>query len=60
MINYEQQDYDVAKRMIELGYFLNSEDRQPVALTEENIVDLAKKYYDLRIRTYNPNTGNHF
>lgn len=58
MIEYEQQDIDCAKKMIEMGYFLDL-DRKPLSMTEENIVDLAKKYYILRLRTYDPLTGSH-
>ena len=58
MIEYEQQDYDVAKRIIGLGFFMDL-DKKTLALTEENIVDMAKKYYTLRLRTYNPKTGDH-
>jgi len=41
MIEYEQQDYDVAKKIIGLGFFmdLNKKTLEP---TEENIVDVAK------------------
>ena len=58
MIEYEQQDYDVAKEIIGLGFFMDL-DKKTLALTEENIVDMAKKYYILRLRTYNPKTGDH-
>ena len=58
MIEYEQQDYDVAKKIIGLGFLMDL-DKQTLQLTEENIVDLAKKYYSLRLRTFNPNTGDH-
>ena len=58
MIEYEQQDYDVAKKIIGLGFFMDS-DKKTLELTEENIVDAAKKYYTLRMRTYNPKTGSH-
>jgi len=58
MIEYEQKDYDVAKEMIGLGFFLDL-DRKKLELTEENIVDLAKSYYTLRLRTYDPKTGDH-
>jgi hypothetical protein len=58
MIEYEQQDYDVAKEIISKGFFidLNKQTLQP---TEENIVEAAKQYYTLRMRTFNPNTGTH-
>ena len=58
MIEYEQQDYDVAKRIIGLGFFMDL-DKKTLALTEDNIIDVAKKYYTLRLRTYNPRTGDH-
>ena len=55
MIEYEQQDYDVAKEIIGLGFFMDL-DKKTLEPTEENIVDVAKKYYTLRLRTFNPNT----
>ena len=58
MIEYEQQDYDMAKEIIVSGFLMNS-DKQTLQLIEENIVDVAKKYYTLRLRTYNPKTGDH-
>ncbi len=58
MIEYEQQDYDVAKTAIELGFFMDL-DKKTLELTEENIVDVAKKYYTLRLRTFDPTTGTH-
>jgi len=58
MTEYEQQDYDVAKRIIGLGFFLDP-DKTTTESTEENIIDAAKKYYTLRMRTYNPKTGGH-
>jgi hypothetical protein len=58
MIGYEQQDYDMAKEIIASGFLMNS-DKQTLQLTEENIVDVAKKYYTVRMRTYNPQTGDH-
>ena len=58
MIEYEQQDYDVAKEIIGKGFFMDL-DKQVVQPTEENIVDVAKKYYTLRMRTYNPQTVDH-
>ena len=42
MTEYEQQDYDVAKEIIGLGFFLDL-DKTTTALTEENIIDVAKK-----------------
>ncbi len=58
MIEYEQQDYDVAKKIIGLGFFMDL-DKKTVELTEANIIDVAKKYYTLRLRTFNPDTGEH-
>jgi hypothetical protein len=58
MIEYEQQDYDVAKKIIGLGFLMDS-DKKTLELTEENIVDVAKKYYTLRLRTFNPDTREH-
>ena len=58
MIEYEQQDYDVAKKIIGLGFFMDL-DKKTLELTEENIVDVAKKYYTLRLRTFDPTTGTH-
>jgi hypothetical protein len=58
MIEYEQQDYDVAKKIIGFGFFMDL-DKKPLEPTEENIVDVAKKYYTLRLRTFNPDTGEH-
>ena len=58
MIEYEQQDYDVAKKAIDLGFFMDL-DKKTLELTEENIVDVAKKYYTLRLRTFDPTTGTH-
>ena len=58
MIEYEQQDYDIAKEMISKGFFMDL-DKKTLELTEENIIDVAKKYYTLRLRTFNPDTGEH-
>ena len=58
MIEYEQQDYDVAKKIIGLGFFMDL-DKKTLELTEANIVDVAKKYYILRLRTFDPTTGTH-
>ena len=58
MIEYEQQDYDVAKEIIGLGFLMDL-DKKTLALTEANIIDVAKKYYLLRLRTFNPKTGDH-
>ena len=58
MIEYEQQDYDVAKKAIDLGFFMDL-DKKTLEPTEENIIDVAKKYYVLRLRTFDPTTGTH-
>ena len=58
MIEYEQQDYNMAKEIISIGFLMDS-DRKTLELTEENIVDVAKKYYTLRLRTFDPTTGTH-
>lgn len=58
MIEYEQQDYDQAKKIIGMGYLLDL-NKQTLDLTEDNIVDVAKKYYTLRLRTFNPETNSH-
>jgi hypothetical protein len=58
MIEYEQQDYDVAKEIISSGFLMDN-DKQTLQLTEENIVDVAKKYYTVRMRTFDPKTGDH-
>ena len=58
MTEYEQQDYDVAKKIISIGFLMDS-DRKTLQLTEENIVDVAKKYYTVRLRTFDPTTGTY-
>ena len=58
LIEYEQQDYDVAKEIIGLGFLMDL-DKKTLEPTEENIVDAAKKYYTLRLRTFDPKTGDH-
>ena len=58
MIEYEQQDYNLAKEIISIGFLMDS-DRKTLQLTEENIVDVAKKYYTVRLRTFDPTTGTH-
>jgi len=58
MIEYEQQDYNTAKQMISLGFFLDL-DKKKLKMTEENVVDLAKSYYTLRLRTFDLKTGAH-
>ena len=58
MIEYEQQDYDTAKEIINKGFFMDL-DKKTLEITETNIVDIAKKYYTLRLRTFDPRTGGH-
>jgi len=58
MIEYEQKDYDTAKKAIELGFFMDL-DKKTLEPTEENIVDVAKKYYTIRLRTFDPTTETH-
>jgi hypothetical protein len=58
MTEYEQQDYNMAKEIISIGFLMDS-DRKTLQLTEENIVDVAKKYYTVRLRTFDPTTGTH-
>ena len=58
MIEYEQRDYNLAKEIISIGFLMDS-DRKTLQLTEENIVDVAKKYYTVRLRTFDPTTGTH-
>ena len=58
MIEYEQQDYAVAKKIIGLGFFMDL-DKKTLELTEENIIDVAKKYCTVRLRTFDPTTGEH-
>ena len=58
MIEYEQQDLDKAKEIISKGFFMDL-DKNTLELTETNIVDIAKKYYTLRLRTFDPRTGDH-
>jgi len=48
----------MAKEIISIGFLMDS-DRKTLQLTEENIVDVAKKYYTVRMRTFNPATGEH-
>jgi len=55
---YEQLDYDLARQIVAKGFFMD-DDKQTLALTEENVVDVAKKYYTLRMRTFDPTTGTH-
>ncbi len=58
MIEYEQQDYEVAKKAISLGFFMDL-DKKTLEPTEANIIDVAKKYYTLRLRTFDPTTGTY-
>ena len=58
MIEYEQKDYDAAKKAISLGFFMDL-DKKTLELTEANIIDVAKKYYTLRLRTFDPTTGTY-
>ena len=58
MIEYEQQDLNKAKEIISKGFLMDL-DKNTLELTETNIVDIAKKYYVLRLRTFNPQTGGH-
>jgi hypothetical protein len=58
MTEYEQKDYDTAKRILNLGFLLDS-NKQTIEPTEENIIDVAKSYYTIRMRTYDPKTGDH-
>jgi hypothetical protein len=58
MIEYEQQDYDAAKKAIDLGFFMDL-DKKTLEPTEENIIETAKKYYTLRLRTFDLKTGTH-
>ena len=58
MIEYEQQDLDKAKEIISKGFLMDL-DKKTLELTETNIVDIAKKYYVLRLRTFDPRTGDH-
>jgi len=58
MIEYEQQDLDKAKEIISKGFLMDA-NRQPLALTEANIINVAKSYYVVRLRTFDPQTGDH-
>jgi hypothetical protein len=57
MIEYEQQDLDRARQIVAAGFLMDVDKR--VLSTEEDIIDVAKKYYQLRLWTYNPKTGTH-
>lgn len=58
MIKYEQQDYDTAKEIISKKFLMDL-NKQTLTVSEANVVDVAKKYYVLRLRTFNPKTGDH-
>ena len=58
IIEYEEQDYDLACQVVAKRFFMD-DDKQTLTLTEENVVDVAKKYYQLRMRTFDPKTGTH-
>lgn len=58
MIEYEQQDLDKAKEIISKGFFMDL-DKNTLEPTEANMIDVAKKYYTLRLRTFDPQTGGH-
>lgn len=58
MIEFEQKDYDTAKEIISKGFLMDL-NKQTLELTEANIIDVAKKYYVLRLRTFDPKTGEH-
>ena len=57
MMEYEQQDLDKAREIVNLGFLMDINKR--TLNTEEDIIDAAKKYYQLRLRTYDPKTGTH-
>jgi len=57
MIGYEQQDYDLAKKIVNLGFLMD--DNKRTLNTEEDIIDAAKKYYQIRLWTFDPKTGTH-
>ena len=58
MIEYEQQDLEKAKEIISKGFLMDL-DKNKLELTEANIIDVAKKYYTIRLRTFDPRTGDH-
>jgi hypothetical protein len=58
MIEYEQEDLDTAKEIITKGFLMDL-DKKTLEPTEANIIDVAKKYYTLRLRTFDPTTGTH-
>jgi hypothetical protein len=57
MIEYEQQDLDRAREIVNLRFLMDINKR--TLNTEEDIIDVAKKYYQLRLRTFDPKTGTH-
>ena len=57
MIEYEQQDLDKAREIVNSGFLMDINKR--TLNTEEDIIDVAKKYYQLRLWTFNPDTGTH-
>ena len=57
MIEYEQQDLDKAREIVNSGFLMDINKR--TLNTEEDINDVAKKYYQLRLWTFNPDTGTH-
>jgi hypothetical protein len=57
MMEYEQQDLDKAREIVNLGFLMDINKR--TLNTEEDIIDVAKKYYQLRLRTFDPKTGTH-
>ena len=57
MIEYEQQDLDKARKIVNLGFLMDVDKR--TLNTEEDIVEVAKKYYQLRLWTFDPKTGTH-
>lgn len=50
MIEHEQQDYDTAKEII-TKRFLMDLNKQTLALTEANIIDVTKEYNVLKLKT---------
>ena len=54
MIEYEQEDLDTAKEIITKGFLMDI-NRETLKLTEENIIECAKAYYQLRINSWDYN-----
>lgn len=48
MIEYEQEDLDRARELYARGFVRNEH-------TEDNVIDCAKKYYQLRIKSWDYN-----